>query len=296
MSIVKKDLADRCYECDSNKLVYDSPRGEVYCNDCGLVIDSSIIDLGPEWRMWTHKEVRANAYALDKTFHSVLRAPINPRERGGFDHKTARRVDLAQKRIGKHREDNLIYALDTMNRLSSQLGIPTPAREEAALSYRKMQGLVRGRTIDAIAYACVYVASRRHGHPLNWQDFEDRVDKRTLMRNVRLVQRELKQRPPEHNPLKFIGRYLSELYNDSEIEQEMQTTIDDMANKLSDEDLDSPNSDAAALIWMAGQITGHPKNQKEVAQVAGVTEVTIRNRYQPKKKKLGLNIGNNKHY
>ena len=124
--------------------------------------------------------------------------------------------------------------------------------------------------------------------------FEDFVDKRTLMRTVRLVQRQSKQRPPTPNPLSFIPRYLSELYHDDKIELEVQTTIDDMVSKLNDEDLDSPNSDAAALIWMAGEITNHSKTQKEVGKVAGVTEVTIRNRYKPKKKKLGLNIGQNR--
>jgi transcription initiation factor TFIIB len=35
---------------------------------------------------------------------------------------------------------------------------------------------------------------------------------------------------------------------------------------------------------------GEKKTQKEVADVAGVTEVTIRNRYRELKKELGLKV------
>ena len=96
------------------------------------------------------------------------------------------------------------------------------------------------------------------------------------MRTVRIVQLELQRElgieRPKHDPQNYISRYLSELYNDAEIELEVQTTIDDMVIKLDDKDLDSPNSDAAALIWMAGQIIGHPKKQKGTRSASPISE------------------------
>ncbi|RLF57031.1 MAG: transcription initiation factor IIB, partial [Thermoplasmata archaeon] len=40
----------KCPECGSTNLRRDYSRGELVCEDCGLVIDENIIDMGPEWR------------------------------------------------------------------------------------------------------------------------------------------------------------------------------------------------------------------------------------------------------
>jgi transcription initiation factor TFIIB len=47
---------------------------------------------------------------------------------------------------------------------------------------------------------------------------------------------------------------------------------------------------AAAAVYIAALLVGERRTQKEVANVAGVTEVTIRNRYRELKAKLKLNI------
>jgi transcription initiation factor TFIIB len=44
------DEIERCPECNSGHLVRDYERGELVCEDCGLVIDDQFIDQGPEWR------------------------------------------------------------------------------------------------------------------------------------------------------------------------------------------------------------------------------------------------------
>ena len=41
-----------CPECGSNKRFRDYKRAEVVCEECGLVIEDKIIDLGPEWRVF----------------------------------------------------------------------------------------------------------------------------------------------------------------------------------------------------------------------------------------------------
>jgi transcription initiation factor TFIIB len=51
-----------------------------------------------------------------------------------------------------------------------------------------------------------------------------------------------------------------------------------------------PTGVAAAAIYIAAADQGERKTQKEVADVAGVTEVTIRNRYRELKKELGLKV------
>jgi transcription initiation factor TFIIB len=47
---------------------------------------------------------------------------------------------------------------------------------------------------------------------------------------------------------------------------------------------------AAAALYVACVLEGEKKTQKEIAEVANVTEVTVRNRYKNLKETLSLNI------
>ena len=51
-----------------------------------------------------------------------------------------------------------------------------------------------------------------------------------------------------------------------------------------------PTGVAAAAVYIAGLLKGERRTQKEVANVAGVTEVTIRNRYRELKKRLDIDV------
>ena len=42
--------AKKCPECGGRHLVRDYERGELICEDCGLILDDQFIDQGPEWR------------------------------------------------------------------------------------------------------------------------------------------------------------------------------------------------------------------------------------------------------
>ena len=45
-----------CPECSSEEIIKDGDRGELICDDCGLVVEEDQIDPGPEWRAFNHSE------------------------------------------------------------------------------------------------------------------------------------------------------------------------------------------------------------------------------------------------
>jgi transcription initiation factor TFIIB len=51
-----------------------------------------------------------------------------------------------------------------------------------------------------------------------------------------------------------------------------------------------PTGVAAAAIYVASIMANERRTQREVADVAGVTEVTIRNRYKELTEKLGIKV------
>ena len=49
----------QCPKCGSTHLLRDYSRGELICNDCGLVIEEDFIDHNPEWpKRWLNFDKR----------------------------------------------------------------------------------------------------------------------------------------------------------------------------------------------------------------------------------------------
>src|SRR2546428_518459 len=48
--IEEAEEVTRCPECNSGHLSFDYERGELICEECGLVLTDQMIDQGPEWR------------------------------------------------------------------------------------------------------------------------------------------------------------------------------------------------------------------------------------------------------
>ncbi|TVT94036.1 transcription initiation factor IIB, partial [Haloferax volcanii] len=51
----QQDETQVCPEC-SGHLVTDEEHGETICEDCGLVVEDTVVDRGPEWRAFDSAE------------------------------------------------------------------------------------------------------------------------------------------------------------------------------------------------------------------------------------------------
>ncbi len=94
-------------------------------------------------------------------------------------------------------------------------------------------------------------------------------------------------RDATRRPEKYVPRFCSEL----ELSEEVQTKANEIIEKTAEEGLlsgKSPTGYAAAAIYAASLLCNEKKTQREVADVAQVTEVTIRNRYQEQIEAMGI--------
>lgn len=53
-----KSEKNSCPECGSKTLITDKSRGQVTCDNCGVVLEQNCIDSGAEWRSFTREEYR----------------------------------------------------------------------------------------------------------------------------------------------------------------------------------------------------------------------------------------------
>jgi transcription initiation factor TFIIB len=188
-------------------------------------------------------------------------------------------------------ERNLQFALSEIDRMSSALGVPRSVREVASVIYRRAldDDLIRGRSIEGVATAALYAACRQEGIPRSLDEVAEvaRVEQKEIGRTYRYIAQELSLGLEPVDPVQYVPRFCSELGLSEEVEQKTREIIEVTAEKgmLSGK---SPTGYAAAAIYAASLLCNEKKTQREVAEVAQVTEVTIRNRYQEQIEALGI--------
>ena len=77
------------------------------------------------------------------------------------------------------------------------------------------------------------------------------------------------------------------------ISSDVQAKTLDIIREATNKELTSgrgPTGIAAASLYIASVLYGERRTQREVADVAGVTEVTIRNRYKELSDKLDIDV------
>jgi transcription initiation factor TFIIB len=299
-------LESKCPACGSPRLIRDYDRGETTCGKCGYVIDERMMDMGPEWRAFDEeqRERRGRTGApMTLTIHDKgLSTMIDWRDRDshGKDLTPKRRAQIYRLRKWQRRirvsdatERNLAFALSEIDRMASHLSLPRNVRETASLIYRKAveERLIRGRSIEGVAAAALYASCRECKVPRTLDEIADvsRVSKKEIGRSYRFIARELLIHLRPTSPIDYIPRFASEL----ELSGEVQSKAIELLKEAQGKGLTSgrgPTGVAAAAIYIASVLCGERRTQRDVADVARVTEVTVRNRYKELCDKLGLDV------
>jgi len=305
-AIEHQRITDKCPECDSTNLIHDYDTGETVCGSCGLVIHELMMDKGPEWRAFTQEEKESRSRVGIPTSYSVhdkgLSTAIGRVDRDAFGRKLPLSTRLQMWRLRKWQirsrvhssmDRNLAQAMAELDRLSDKVYIPAPIKEKAAVVYRKAldRGLVRGRSIAAIAAAALYAACRTSETPRTLREIAEAslVDKKDVARCYRLLLREL----DIHMPIADALTYISKIAERTGISGQTQGTAIKILNEAKRKRAASgkdPMGLAAAALYIACLLVNEKKTQKDIAEAAGVTEVTVRNRYKSLKRQLGLEL------
>ncbi len=302
----QKNTLNVCPECGSERLIRDHERGEVICAQCGLVITENLQDMGPEWRAFDseQKTKRARGGAPTKLMrpNKGLVTEIN------LYNKDIKGTKISAKQQGKLRrmrkwhkrisiatsvEKNLAIALAELDRVASSLGLPDSLKENAALLYRKAvkDELVRGRLIESVVAAIIYTVCRMHDIPRTLDEISKAsgIEKKEIGRAYRFLKKELDVGIPLPDPSIYVPKFATALNLSPKVQQKAMEIIKKAISKglISGR---GPTGVAAAAIYIAAALEGERRTQKEVADVAGVTEVTIRNRYRELRKELDLKV------
>jgi len=295
---------DRCPRCGKGTLVTDTNTGENCCGKCGYVLTDQPMESEPEWRSFSKEEHEGRSRTGVPTslaMHDMgLATIIGPTDRDATGkplsasmRSTIERLRTWDSRSQVHEpiDRNFRQAFSELDRLKDKLAVGDAVIEKAAYIYRKAldKGLVRGRSISALIAASLYAACRDTETPRTLKDVghSSNIKRKDIARCYRLLLRELGLRMPVVDPIKCIARIASKAGLSEKTKREA-TKILKTAEEIKISAGKDPMGLAAAALYVACVTNGENKTQRDVAEAAGVTEVTIRNRYKGLKISLSL--------
>jgi len=285
----------RCARCSKNSMMTDNVTGEKFCGNCGYVDSSIIVDSSQEWRSFaddTGSRARAGS-PTSLTLHDMgLATVINPQNRDstGKPLSTSMKSTIERLRTWDSRSQihdpadrNLRLAFSELSRLKDKLSLSDSVVEKAAYIYRKAMDkkLVKGRSISGMIGSALYAACRDTAVPRTLKDvaLASNVKKKDIARCYRLLVKELDLKMPVTDPIQCVARIAS-MINISEKTKRYAIKVLKTAQKNKESSGKHPMGLAAAALYLSCVKNGEDKTQRDVAEAANVTEVTIRNRYK----------------
>ena len=284
-----------CPECGSKSLVRDYNKAEIFCADCGLVIAENIVDLGPEWRAFDSEQMSKRARVGAPMTYRIHDKGLSTIVTWGSPGQGQYKLKKWQQRthIANTTERSFIFALSEIDRMACALKLPVNIREAASMLYRKAmkKRLIRGRSIEGITTALLYITCRQYGVPRTLEEVREisRVGQKEISRAYRFLLRELDLKVSPASPIEFVPRFCSML----NLSGEIRSHAIEIIKKAAEAELTNgrgPIGIAAAAIYIAAILNGEHRTQKEVSDVTGVTEVTIRNRYKELSEQLEIDV------
>ena len=220
-------------------------------------------------------------------------------------------------RVASPKERRLLNVLSKINEICSAMSLSKTVMETAAMLYRNFETMseAKGKSITCIAAASIYLACKRCSIVRSLEEIiktegiieEDRSTLKLASKYYRMMVIEMgiftsqessgtdsaksnivstsnPSSVTQSKPISVtlaIDQYISKLTNVAKIDTRIERLAIDLAHKTNSNiiaDGKAPNGLAAAYIYLAALLLGINLLQMDISSLAGVTEVTIRNR------------------
>jgi transcription initiation factor TFIIB len=291
-----------CDMCNSGRMVTDPESAEVVCGSCGLVSPDKAMESRAEWTTFESDNRSSGRQRVGSpnslAFHDMgLSTIISNQNKDSSGHTLNAYVNTSMQRlrtwdarsrsnISGHR--NLMRAFNELDRLKDKLGLTDAIVEKAAYIYRKAEEkqMIKGRSVSAIIAAAIYMACRELGAPKSLREMTEtsQVKPKALTHYYRLLALELDIKVPLIEPSKFIAR----IANKSAISEKTKRIAVATMEEITKNELSAgknPVGLAATVLYLSCLASNENRTQMSIAASAGVTEVTIRNRFKDLKTK-----------
>lgn len=297
--MVQKLIANKgeILSCNESIIITDYETGEMFCQNCGRILQEKSIDVKKEGGSFTQNQHMPTSLTMHdkglstiigKSNHDFVGKPLSYEMKKSMKRM---RVWDSQSQVKTTAERNLRGALYEMLKLKEKLALSDAVIERAAYFYRKAAKarLVRGRTIKSIVGACMYAACRDMDTTRTIIEIADHLQERRklIAKSYRMLFQNLRLTISIPDPINSIIKFANNL-------QLSETTKRDaikIFDTLKEKELTAgkkPDAIAASVIYMACIRTNINLSQSEISRISGISGVTIRNRFDDFRKYIEL--------
>jgi len=287
------NLSNLCPECGGNTISIQE-KGEIVCCQCGLVISERILDVSHSGKRAFTKQEKEMRERTGSPI-SILLPDMGLSTI--IDKSNIKSPDLKRAAKWNSRmtwdKRNMLIATTELKRIGSNLNLPNHVKKAAIRLYIEAfkRKLLRGRSINGMVAACLYFACRERKIPRTLQEILDQtsVNAKNVRRCYRTIIRELNLKAPSTDPISLIPRFIAELELDAEAEKATIKILQAFTSKFSTSGKD-PKGLCAGALYLVCKKNDRKISQKDIANLVGVTEVTLRSRYKELINKLNILI------
>ena len=254
-------------------LIEDYRAGDQICSECGLVVGDRVIDVGSEWRTFSNDkggEDKSRVGGAENTLlgSSDLSTMIGP-GRGGASFSSDG-TPIYNNRNGRQSTSDrtLLNAFRTISTMADRINLTKTITDRANVLFKMVSDgkNLKGRSNDAIATACLYIACRQEGVPRTFKEIVavSTVSKKEIGRCFKLILKAHDTSVELITTDDFMSRFCGTL----SLPRNVQRAATTIAKKAVDLDIvpgRSPISVAAAAIYMASQASDDKRTQREIA-------------------------------
>jgi len=277
----------KCTECASRNLIIDDFRGELYCYDCGVVLDEDIIETTSAGRQKPGDPQSELSHERNREGF-ILGSTVGYRNHDGSSNNTkiARSLRRMDKRVKlTAQERNQQRGLVLCNMLASEFETSHNFKEQVSWNYKKIQvgQVLNGMSLEIRAAAIVYYTFKDNGisRTINEVCSKNSAHPRQVAKSARKIA-SFFRKPwvlSQKNIAVEIEKYCSLLgvhrdYTNAAIK------IGIKMHQMAEERFITANVGfTAACIYLAGRLMPHVsiRTQIEISTVCNITEVTLRN-------------------
>ncbi len=293
----KIDNNTECGRCRGR--IITTPESESVCSKCGWVMIERVEDMAIDYDI--SREGRGGRTgpptqrAFDNASSSII-GRVN-KDAGGNSLTSTNKQTIdrlrqwdSRSQLSNSKSRNYLKAFSELSNMCNKLSIPSAVKERAAIIYRDAvdQKLIRGRTINTLVAASLYLAVRETLTPRSLKDIanEAGVNLKDISANYRMLVTEMNLILPVIHPKAFTTKIATNC------EPALPMKVVNVANKLIEEaekrmvshGKDPIGFSASCLYLATKAVVGmtddnnYSSTQRNIAEAANVTEVTVRNR------------------
>lgn len=269
------EIPEKCTHCDGEDIIRTDT--EVYCEKCGYVIVEKMIDMKP-----------TKIYdASNKRKPSENELLVNMGLGSTYDtHDEKMRI---LRSVETKYGDNYASLMKGLNMIKSSCEkLSIPLEKTIARRYKELQnkGFIHGHSIELVVASLIHVTAKEYKMVRSVDKISKTlsVNKQKVRFYGKRIESELDLEVPHLKPINYISRFCDDLniYGDNrkKIKKYVQN---EKFEKLSG-DGKNPRCLVGSLIYI---VMDKEVTQKEVAEISGVTTVSIRNNMRIIKKVFG---------